>query len=322
MILKKEKYLEIRKQNKFKIKNSAVLKHIFIDVALISFSFYFCKVGQGLQILAIPLLSIFMFRSFSFMHEAVHGLVSLNNFMNDSLGLLYGAFCGLPYAPWKKSHLEHHFWSGNYEKDPVMALITILPQFPKPVLKTLTFLWKAWIPILAIMQYGVFWSLSAKNTIKVRSVQAILSLLIPATLLVGIVTLSSSSFIFLVFIPAVALYLLAVDVVNLPHHLQLPMFSGEKKLQVWEQYQVARTCLYPKWVANFIVLNFNYHSEHHMFPDAPWYYLENLHSALRTELGVAQAIDPSFKWILENRPKNLLEVIQPNSEAKNLIKAS
>lgn len=322
MILLKEKYLQLRKQNKFELKNSFVLKHILFDLALISLSFYFCKIGQGLQFLAIPLLAILMFRSFSFMHEAVHGLVSAHNFLNDSLGLFYGAFCGLPFAPWKKSHLEHHFWSGNYEKDPVMALITILPQFPKPALRLLTFLWRAWVPILALMQYGVFWALSLKSTLKMRSIQSILTLCIPVGLLVSICLFTSSSFIWGVFIPAVALYLLAVEVVNLPHHLQLPMINGEKKLPIWEQYQVARTCLYPKWVANFIVLNFNYHSEHHMFPDAPWYYLEKLHLALRIELAEAQTIDPSFKWILENRPKELLEVIQPNSNQKILIKAS
>ncbi len=320
--MNKEKYLALRKQNKFELKNVSVIKHILIDIALISLGVYFCKMGMGMQFFAIPLLATFMFRSFSFMHEAVHGLISNNNFVNDSLGLIYGAFCGLPFSPWKKSHLEHHFWSGNYEKDPVMALITILPRLPKPILKILNFLWKYWVPILAIMQYGVFWVLSVKNALKIKFILSTLSIVIPASLFGAILLLSSQSFLFLVFAPAVALYLLAVDVVNLPHHLQLPMISGEKKFSTWEQYQVARTCLYPRWMAKLIVLNFNYHSEHHMFPDAPWYYLEKLHLSLRSELGDSQAIDPSFKWILENRSKDLLEVIHPNSEKKILSKAS
>lgn len=321
--MKKDVYLQIRKAHSFEIKNSFLLRHLIADFSILSLSIYLCRSGGFVKLLAIPLLATFMFRSFSFMHEAVHGLVSNNKKLNDAIGILYAAFSVLPFSPWKKSHLDHHFWSGNYQKDPVMALITILPKWSERSVRILNFLWRSWVPVLAFMQYVVFWMLSIKTTFAGKKpIADSISIFFPIILFVSLFTFLSASTIFQVILPAVTLYLMAVDVVNLPHHLQLPMISGEQKLTLWEQHAIARTCLYPKWIASFIVLNFNYHSEHHMYPDAPWYCLDKLHKAVQQELGSQQHLDPSFKWILDNRPKSLLEVIQTNEITQSVKKAS
>jgi fatty acid desaturase len=98
--------------------------------------------------------------------------------------------------------------------------------------------------------------------------------------------------------------------VNLPHHLQTEYFDGDTHFSAREQHQTARTCLYPRWVSEFIVLNFNYHVEHHMFPDAPWYHLEKIHQTLTYTTELKYRTDPYFSWILQNKTESLDQVLQ------------
>src|SRR2546423_1704170 len=60
-------------------------------------------------------LAVFYFRSFSLMHEAVHGSITPRRRWNDWIGLVYGVFCFLPFEHWRDIHLLHHQWAGNVE---------------------------------------------------------------------------------------------------------------------------------------------------------------------------------------------------------------
>jgi omega-6 fatty acid desaturase (delta-12 desaturase) len=105
------------------------------------------------------------------------------------------------------------------------------------------------------------------------------------------------------------LYLIGVEAINLPHHLQLPYHGGETKFHFWEQFKTARTCIYPRWIAQFIVLNFNYHIEHHLYPDAPWYYLKQIHQSIRPLLQGSYNLDSQFRWIIKAKQQSLDQVL-------------
>ncbi len=117
-----------------------------------------------------------------------------------------------------------------------------------------------------------------------------------------------------VVLPAIALYLLGTEIINAPHHLGLPQYGGDTKLPLWEQFRIARTCVYPRWLARFVVLNFNYHAEHHMFPDLAWYELPLAHEAVRVIFAHGYHEDPQFAWVLRNRRRALLAVITQREE--------
>lgn len=76
------------------------------------------------------------------------------------------------------------------------------------------------------------------------------------------------------------------------------------------------------WLSKFIVLNFNYHIEHHMFPDAPWYTLNQLHKVVSAELTTQYNTDPQFVWIRENRVKSLSQLFRPEQRLKDQTKIS
>lgn len=318
-------YLALRKNFDFKLEKKRTAIFYAQDFTLLSTILYVCYFYKTspLRLVAIPLIAILMFRNFSMMHDAVHSCVSKNKSLNTFSGMFAGAFSLLPYESWREIHLEHHFWSGNIEKDPVMALVRTFPKWTVPTKSSITWAWKLWFPILACLQYGVFWyHCSLKLKSHSRSPKHLLSYFLPLLLWSMILAISPASLVFSVLLPAVFLYLLAVEVVNFPHHLGLPQHEGEKKIAVWNQHQTARSCIYPKWFAELVVLNFNYHIEHHMFPDAPWYKLPSLHLMIKDQLAEDYNSDPQFEWILRNRKKDMRSVLITEPEQTSETQAA
>ena len=309
----KATYWKIRKELDLRPDGWALIRHFAIDFGLLALCVLASQAPSWLsgQFVCIPLISIWMFRGFSLMHDAVHRAVSKNRLTNDLVGIVAGVFCLLPYEPWKVIHLEHHHWSGNIEKDPVMALVRSFEKWPKAFRVSSTLLWKVWMPVLAIFQYGVFWFFCVKTLLSRKpvpiSVASIVSPLLVWTALFALLPVQVGLSLLL---PGVVLYLIAVEVVNFPHHLGLEYSEGETKWSVWDQHRTARTCLYPRWMARWVVLNFNYHIEHHMFPDVPWYHLDKIHMAVRPLLGHQYNTDPQFEWIQVNRKRSLDQILQ------------
>lgn len=305
-------YIQIRKSQDLTISRFALLTHYLREVIFVAaiYGVWNGFADSNLKFIAVPLLAALIFRNFSLMHDAVHRAVSKSQYINDLSGVISGSICLLPFEPWRKSHLEHHSWSGNIDKDPVMGLVKGYPHFDPKLQKTLNFFWRLWVPTLAVMQYGLFYLLATKIFIAKRdSLKVLLSLLSPLLLWGSLIYFLPTAFTLTILFPAFLLYMIAVEVVNFPHHLQLPQFEGDVRFPVWEQYKTSRSCIYPLWFAQHIVLNFNYHIEHHMFPDVPWYHLPKLHQEIKLAIGSDYNTDPSFGWIIENRPKNLEDVV-------------
>ncbi|MGE3758288.1 MAG: fatty acid desaturase, partial [Pseudobdellovibrionaceae bacterium] len=236
--MRKEAYATIRKNTPLKIKATRLWTHVFADTALVSLiaSLVISFNGSFVQYLAIPLIATFMFRSFSLMHESVHGVTYKNKFVNDFFGVLYGSLNLLPYEQWKKTHLEHHFWSGNIEKDPVMTIVRQFPAMNSKTKRFLNTLWVLWIPMLAFLQYGVFWYASLGHYFKgQKSLRNVISLFSPIFVWTTILALAPLQISLTVLAPAVVLYMIAVEVINFPHHLGLPQSKGDAKLPAWEQ---------------------------------------------------------------------------------------
>jgi omega-6 fatty acid desaturase (delta-12 desaturase) len=308
--MERTEYIKIRNSLDLEKKSKAIFIHALQDIVLGLAAFMIWQLGSNTnwKFAMIPVVFCLMFRGFGLMHDAVHGAVSRTKWLNDFAGFMGGAFCMLPFENWKRSHLKHHQWSGNVEKDPVMAVIIAYPKFSKMTQKLMSSLWMLWFPILGVFQHFVFWNLSIKLMLKEpKSFKMLTSVLAP---------IAAWGFLFsavpaIVLAPTLFLYFLAVEVVNFPHHLQLPQHRGETKFPVWQQYQTARSCVYPKWFAKFVVLNFNFHIEHHMFPDVPWYHLDKLHEPISQALGLQYNTDPSLGWILKNKKVSIDEVLAP-----------
>lgn len=262
------------------------------------------------------LLAVLYFRGFSAMHEAVHSTLHPNKKINDVLGRCYGILCFLPFDHWKEIHLIHHQWAGNIEKDPVRKLVLEFRKPPTTSRRVINWLWKAWFPVLAIMQEYVFWSLCMMRFLQKneRDLRRFFSLALPVAAWGAIFAFVSWPVTAFVLVPSIVMYLSLVEVINFPHHMSLPQYEGETKLPLWEQYKISRTCLYQSWFESFVLLNFNYHTEHHLFPTLPWYRLKTLSQRLRSDF-IETGYNLSFghEWIVANRKLTLDEATQATS---------
>ena len=263
---------------------------------------------------AVLSLSILFFRSFGRMHEAVHGSLCRNRKLNDGLGHLYGVFCVLPYRLWKDLHLQHHNWSGNFDRDPVMALVRTfsLHKDLGTREKVYSFLWRAWIPVLAYLQMLTFW----KESLKLLKKSQVLSGFFSATPLIfwgAVAAAAPWPYLLAIVLPAALIYLMMIEAINLPHHLSIEKSWGEDKYPLPDQHVTARTCTYPLWFNRMVLLNFNYHVEHHLFPNLSQHELPKASVMVKDALGNRYQSCAGFEWVVVNRKKNLRAVILDES---------
>ena len=324
----KEQYFQLRR----KLSNQLQLSDLLTDygltlliIALAILPWLNSQTHIVFKILSPFLLAIAMYRSFALFHEGTHRQLHKKSWLNDALGIVISPLCLLPFEPWKMSHLQHHSWSGNVDKDPVMGFIKIYPKLNIKVKAILNMAWKNWIPVLALVQHVVFWSLSIINYKKSdKNIKMTVSLFFPLIAWMTLLYFSSIQFILIALLPAVAFYMIGTEVINLPHHLQLETEGGEKKYPLWEQYQTARSCEYHPLISRWIVLHFNYHIEHHLYPDAPWRKLQEIQIETKNILKEKYKSDPQFSWIIKARRFSLSEILSANTnstERANTIEA-
>lgn len=265
------------------------------------------------------LLAIFFFHNFAIVHEAGHGNVSHRDAVNVIVGHYASLFCFLPFYPWRYIHQEHHTWTGNLEKDPTMKHVRRM-KTRRRIPFTVKFTWRSWIPFAALIQHFVYWSypISAwlEGTRKRSQFRDMLfSDLFLAAAYICLARIAPDWFHVARLWPSFVIYLLGDELVNLPHHLDMPTLdpeSSKKRLYVWEQEATTRSCRYPGFLSELLVLNFNLHTEHHLFPNLPWYRLkkarELIKPALRTDYNEVHGVG----WNYDMRTGDLNHIVEPN----------
>jgi omega-6 fatty acid desaturase (delta-12 desaturase) len=111
---------------------------------------------------------------------------------------------------------------------------------------------------------------------------------------------------------AFAIYLFAEELVNFPHHSDLFKFS--QRLPPWEQWKASRSCDYPWLISELLVLNFNYHTEHHLYPSLPWYRLRTARTLLRPALGSGYIESRGVGWNVVHRSNDIERVFLTEAE--------
>ena len=268
-------------------------------------------------VLATLLAPVLYFNSFALMHEAVHRCLTEKLWLNDLLGAVTGTFCFLPYEPWRQMHLEHHLWAGNVERDPVNKLRKdYSPSHTRKNL-ILSSIWRSWLPILALLQHIVFWTylfqyFEKKALHRGRGFSFIASYAIPVVVYGSVIWWGAKYFPLVSLVPGIFLYLVLVEFVNLPHHLDLPTTRGETKLALLEQYLIARSAIYPRWFSRWVLLNFNLHLEHHLFPNLPWHELEKARALVKPILKEKYNETYGSQWLRQHRNQPLGLLLAPS----------
>jgi fatty acid desaturase len=265
------------------------------------------------------LLAIFYFHNFAILHEAGHGNVYRRDVVNLIVGHYASLFCFMPFYPWRYIHQEHHKWTGNLEKDPTMKHVRRI-KTQKRIPLTVKFTWRSWIPFAALLQHFVYWTYPITvwldGTRKRRVFQQML--FSDLFLVAGYVCLfcfAPAWFHMSRLWPSLVIYLIADELVNLPHHLDMPTLdpdSPKQRLDFWEQQATTRSCRYPGFLSELLVLNFNLHTEHHLFPTLPWYRLKKARDLIKPTLQTDYNEVHGVGWNYRMRTGDLNHIVEPN----------
>jgi omega-6 fatty acid desaturase (delta-12 desaturase) len=309
--LDREGYHALRDQLDFRPSLVPTLGIVALDVLLVAAAVALLqRAGWAAWLTSQALLAVVFFNAFSILHECGHGSASRSPLVNTALGHLASTFCFVPYFPWKLIHRQHHLWTGNLDRDPSLRSLRRFRDQGVP--RAVAWSWRAWIPLAGLMQHLVFLTYPlvlhrAGGLTRGKLVRTIFSILwLPASWLAlwrlapGLVRPGQVG-------GALLLFLVMEELVNLPHHVGMP--TSNQRLPPWEQHRATRSCHYPRGLSELLVLNFNFHVEHHLFPSLPWYRLRQARGLLQRTMAGRYQECAGASWNLKERGRPLALVI-------------
>jgi acyl-lipid omega-6 desaturase (Delta-12 desaturase) len=283
-----------------------------IGLSLLSFS----RIGNGwgwllLWLFSQFLLGLLLFQWFVLMHGCGHRALFASRLLNDVFGHLASLFCLVPYSSWRYVHAQHHRWVGWMDKDPTTrGLAGPLPS--RSLQRVLNFCWRCWIPIFSFV-FGVagFWNLRRVANVAPAPRQrrrAWFSVLLLAAVYAVVIALAGRQFLE-VWAVAFLVYLTIGDPVLLSQHVHLPLLrtSGAQVAPFAQanQDRFTRTIIVPKWVAQWVFLQFTTHGAHHAYPQIAHYDIarvpfRSLHAIRWLEWLRAAKRVPAMRLLFEN----------------------
>jgi len=223
--------------------------------------------------------AVFFLQAFILLHEFGHRSYFPNRWAN-----LVGGYCAsflvfVPLPNWAAIHELHHRWTGYRDKDPTTEG-TFADALEPGQRRLINFCWRFWIPLFTLgYRLGIYWNLGklkrhlSPHKFRICLAHMLLYLAAYAALL------ALFPAVFLALLPALLISFSMSDIMTLSQHshVHMPVAAGKKvkPLAYAEQVQYSRTLLFPRWIARFILLNFNYHEAHHAHPGVPCYRLSH-----------------------------------------------
>ncbi|MFC5474746.1 fatty acid desaturase family protein [Paraherbaspirillum soli] len=269
---------------------------------------------------ALILAAIATIQIYLILHEAAHGSVSNKRRINDLVGHLCGWMIFLPFLPRRRYHMAHHAWTAHPLRDPENKnMIEKLSVMTEKQGRTLEFMWRHWIPMIAANHFIGNWRAPYQARAKGNhSPQIKKEIRFTYIYLAGYIAVAGLALtfhagwqLFCFYFPVWISLLIMVEVLNLPHHAEAPLQAeDDDRLFFWDQESVSHDCgTLPIW-SRFIILNFNLHIVHHAFPRVPWYHLSRARDLLAQQRdSVGPEPMDEWRYALKNRRRPLLTLM-------------
>ncbi len=229
------------------------------------------------------ILSFGLLQAFALLHECGHNVLFRSRRLNTLTGHVFGALCFIPYRSWVTIHSAHHKWTGWQDLDPTTESLV-----PRPLGKGERLLmntcWKYWIPSFSIVyRVSNFWNFGKLARVA-RTPEVLRAMkLNAATMFVFYVVMAvvfGPKALVMAFIPGVLLSLVMIDPIMLSQHSHIPLelSHGEdvRAIKARDQEVYTRSLRFPDWFSRFILVHFDAHELHHIYPQLPGYQLRQI----------------------------------------------
>jgi fatty acid desaturase len=227
-------------------------------------------------------LALGFVHAFVLLHEAGHDTLFPARRLNRIAGHLAGFLTVIPFWNWQRIHARHHHYTGWQDLDATTASLV-----PRPIRswqrRCIDFAWATWLPVFALT-YRVqnFWNLprveryitTPRNRRRIRiNTLALVSAYALILVVVGPVE------VFWLVGPAFLLSLVMQETLILSQHTHVPQrLSAGQPVRAFpppEQEQFTRSLRLPAWLSG-LLLHFDAHELHHLYPQVPGYLLRRV----------------------------------------------
>ena len=216
---------------------------------------------------------------FVILHECGHGMLFRQRRLNQLAGHVAGFFALIPFNAWKRVHERHHKWTGWQDVDPTTAVLV-----PRPLARAervlINVCWRFWIPLFAATyRLTNFWHVQRlhrmfRDPAARRSV--LLNLTFLALLYVALAVVAGPAVLLRTTGLALLLAFIIEEVLLISQHTHVPMrLSHGRPVDPHPplaQQTFTRSLRLPAW-ASVLLLHFDAHELHHMYPFVPGYRL-------------------------------------------------
>ncbi len=233
---------------------------------------------SGHVILAFGLLQWFVL-----LHECGHGVLFKSRFLNTWVGHLSGFFCFIPFRAWATIHNAHHKWTGWQDLDPTTAAL-VPRELGTGERLLMNFCWKFWVPAFSVLyRVSNFWNPGRLSKVVLRGsgkarllANAVILLVLYGLILWFVGPLE----VLLAIGLGTVLSLVMLDPIMISQHSHIPLENSHgddvKAFKPRDQEVYTRSLRFPDWFSTAILLHFDAHELHHIYPHIPGYRLREI----------------------------------------------
>jgi omega-6 fatty acid desaturase (delta-12 desaturase) len=228
---------------------------------------------------------------FVILHECGHETLFRSRRYNILAGTVAGFVALIPFRCWVRVHGRHHKWTGWQDLDPTTEALVPRPR-TRAQRSIVNVCWRLWIPLFSVLyRFSNFWNLrrlavlfpnTADRRVMIREAAVLATTYLALAVYAGPVLLGRSVGV------ALLLSLIAEDVLLLSQHTHLPQNvsrgAAVRPFPAIEQQIFTRSLRLPSWVSA-LLLHFDAHELHHMYPFVPGYLLRRVSYTPQNEIG-------------------------------------
>lgn len=258
--------------------------HVAVNLALLCAGL---RLSSGVDGLAAYvggqlLLALGFTQALVMLHEAGHRTLFRQRGLNSAIGILAGFVALIPYASWRPVHARHHRYTGWQDLDATTESLAprSLSKWERSVIDAA---WRSGLPLFSVLYRAQnYWRIGRIRPFLGPAVRisrlrwaAGLQFLAYALLLAGLGAMQS-----LVLLgPGLLLALAFQDILLLSQHTHMPTHLSQgravRPFPPLEQGPFTRSLRLPAWLS-WLLLHFDAHELHHLYPAVPGYLLRRI----------------------------------------------